>query len=84
MATGPGATSQKRTLAIAIIIVMQRLHIDDLCGHLLKPGHDWTVLKLAAIAEQDEHIHASAPGRLFRREPRPNSDTAAGNHHRRP
>lgn len=33
-----------------IIIIMQRLHEDDLCGHLLKkePG-EWTVLSLPAI-----------------------------------
>jgi predicted phage terminase large subunit-like protein len=41
----------------AIIIVMQRLHEDDLVGRLLRdaPG-EWTVLNLPAIAEQDEKI----------------------------
>jgi len=40
----------------AIIIVMQRLHVDDLCGKLLRRSEDWTHLKLAAIAEKDESI----------------------------
>lgn len=34
----------------AIIIVMQRLHEDDLCGQLLKKSNNpWEVLKLPAI-----------------------------------
>ena len=36
-----------------IIIIMQRLHQDDLVGHALEHG-DWTVLNLPAIAEQEE------------------------------
>lgn len=36
-----------------IIIIMQRLHQDDLVGHALEQG-DWTVLNLPAIAEEDE------------------------------
>ncbi len=36
-----------------IIIVMQRLHQDDLIGHVLERG-DWEVLDLSAIAEEDE------------------------------
>ncbi len=39
------------------IIAMQRLHPDDPCGSLLsEPGDYWTVLRLAAIAEEDEII----------------------------
>ena len=39
-----------------IIIVMQRLHQDDLVGHVLEQG-DWEVLNFPAIAEEDErHI----------------------------
>lgn len=38
----------------AIVIVMQRLHMDDLVGHVLEL-EDWEVLNLAAIAEEDEH-----------------------------
>jgi len=40
----------------AIILVMQRLHIDDLTGKLLRGSKEWTVLNLAAIAEEDEQI----------------------------
>ena len=40
----------------AIVIVMQRLHDDDLCGFLLKNSHDWVVLSLPAIALKDEQI----------------------------
>jgi predicted phage terminase large subunit-like protein len=40
----------------AIIIVMQRLHIDDLCGTVLKHSDGWTVLQFPMIAEQDEQI----------------------------
>jgi predicted phage terminase large subunit-like protein len=40
----------------AIIIVMQRLHDDDLCGFLLKNSHDWVVLNLPAIALKNEQI----------------------------
>jgi len=36
-----------------ILIVMQRLHQDDLVGHVLEQG-DWTVLSFPAIAEEDE------------------------------
>ena len=39
----------------AIIVVMQRLHVDDLTGHLLEQG-GWTVLNLPAIAEADLFI----------------------------
>jgi predicted phage terminase large subunit-like protein len=47
----------------AIIIVMQRLHIDDIIGRLtlnklenclIQECNDWSILNLAAIAEQDE------------------------------
>ncbi|WP_421882730.1 phage terminase large subunit [Methylibium sp.] len=36
-----------------IILIMQRLHQDDLVGHVLGQD-DWTVLNLPAIAETDE------------------------------
>ena len=41
-----------------IIVVMQRLHIDDLTGHLLKQN-GWEVLSLPAIAEEDEEFTLS-------------------------
>jgi predicted phage terminase large subunit-like protein len=37
----------------AIIIVMQRLHEDDLVGHVLEQ-EDWEVVRFPAIAEMDE------------------------------
>lgn len=43
-----------------IIIIMQRLHKDDLCGHLIEQeGDDWEVLSLPAI-QTDEEGHESA------------------------
>ena len=38
-----------------IIVVMQRLHDEDLVGHLLRQG-GWDHLNLPAIATRDEHI----------------------------
>jgi predicted phage terminase large subunit-like protein len=40
----------------AIVVVMQRLHIDDLTGRLLQDPGRWTVLSLPVIAEQEERI----------------------------
>ena len=40
----------------AIVVVMQRLHADDLTGKLLRNSDGWTVLNLPAIAEKDEQI----------------------------
>jgi predicted phage terminase large subunit-like protein len=41
----------------SIIIVMQRLHEDDLVGRLLREApEEWHVLSLSAIAEQEERI----------------------------
>ena len=40
----------------AIVLVMQRLHEDDLAGVLLRSSNEWTVLSLPAIAEQEEEI----------------------------
>jgi predicted phage terminase large subunit-like protein len=39
-----------------IILIMQRLHEDDLVGHVLQQG-DWRVLKFPAIAQENE-IHS--------------------------
>ena len=44
---------------------MQRLHVDDLAGHLLDQG-GWTHLNLPAIAET-EHDVPTGPGRVHRR-----------------
>jgi hypothetical protein len=41
----------------AIVIVMQRVHMDDLTGFVLNQSpHEWTVLSLPAIAKADERI----------------------------
>jgi predicted phage terminase large subunit-like protein len=51
-----------------IIITMQRLHQDDLIGHVLEQG-DWEVVSFPAIAEADETfvIDSSFGRRVFRR-----------------
>jgi predicted phage terminase large subunit-like protein len=38
-----------------VIVVMQRVHLNDLSGYLIESG-DWTVLSLPAIAVHDETI----------------------------
>ena len=43
-----------------MIVIMQRLHQDDLVGHLLEDG-DWEHLSLPAIAECDEHYPIQTP-----------------------
>jgi predicted phage terminase large subunit-like protein len=44
----------------AIVVVMQRVHIDDLTGFLLSQTDEWDVLSLPAIAYSDEFIPLSA------------------------
>lgn len=39
-----------------IILIMQRLHMDDLVGHVLAKNDSWVHLNLPAIAEVDERI----------------------------
>ncbi len=51
----------------AIILVMQRLHEEDLAGHLLEQG-GCCHLSLPAIAENDEEIEISR-NRTYRRKP---------------
>jgi predicted phage terminase large subunit-like protein len=48
-----------------IIVVMQRVHLNDLSGYLMETG-GWEVLSLPAIAEQDEII-AIGEGKYHRR-----------------
>ena len=50
----------------AIIVVMQRVHMDDLTGFLLRQSDEWEVLSLPAIAEYEEEI-SIGPGRFHRR-----------------
>lgn len=40
----------------AIVVVMQRVHVDDLTGFLLAQSDEWEVLSLPAIAECEEAI----------------------------
>ncbi|MCD8265621.1 MAG: phage terminase large subunit [Prevotellaceae bacterium] len=52
--------SRVNSRSTPVIIIMQRLHEDDLCGHLIRrePG-DWTVLKLPALrTDPDGTEHA--------------------------
>ena len=44
----------------AIIVVMQRLHDDDLTGCLLRSSDNWVHLTLPAIAEVDEKIQIAS------------------------
>ena len=53
----------------AIVIVMQRVHMNDLCGFLTETSDHWEVLSLPAIAEAEERIaigrnefHVRQPG----------------------
>ena len=39
-----------------IIVVMQRVHLNDLTGYLLENSSGWTLLSLPAIAETDEEV----------------------------
>ena len=50
----------------AIIVVMQRLHEDDLAGHLLRQG-GWTHLNLPAIATEDQRIQVGPDDWITRR-----------------
>jgi predicted phage terminase large subunit-like protein len=47
----------------AVILVQQRVHLNDLTGFLTQNSHDWTVLSLPAIAEHDE-LTAVGPGKF--------------------
>lgn len=71
----------------AIILVMQRLHLNDLTGVLLQGPPEWTVLTLQAIAEEDERIvikgntyHSRGAGEVLHaaREPKEILDSIKG------
>jgi predicted phage terminase large subunit-like protein len=51
----------------AIIVVMQRLHTDDLIGHLLEQ-EGWSELNLPAISEAEQIVQLG-PGRHYQRNP---------------
>ena len=44
-----------------IIVVMQRLHQDDLVGHVLEQDDRWEVVSFPAIAETDETVEFDTP-----------------------
>jgi len=51
----------------AIVIVTQRVHADDLVGHVLETsGEDWTVLELPAIATESQTIQIG-DNKIYRR-----------------
>lgn len=53
----------------AIVIIMQRLHEDDLVGHVTERG-DWEVISFPAIAYEDTlHALSARPGHVYRRAP---------------
>jgi predicted phage terminase large subunit-like protein len=48
----------------AIVIIMQRLHQDDLIGHVLEHGGAWDMVSFPAIADESEmHVIENALGR---------------------
>jgi predicted phage terminase large subunit-like protein len=49
----------------AIVVIMQRLHEDDLTGYLLQQ-EGWEVVNLPAIAERDEAFVVKTPGGIRR------------------
>ena len=49
-----------------ILLIMQRLHQDDLTGHLLENSDDFQLLRLPIIADTDEQIHFTQSNRIFR------------------
>jgi predicted phage terminase large subunit-like protein len=62
----------------AVIVVMQRLHLNDLVGMLLQSPEKWTVLNLPAIAEEEQRIqirddkyHVRRVGKLLHAEREP-------------
>ena len=61
------STRLDRKTEDAIVLIMQRVHDQDLVGHVLDQGGDWTVLELPAIAEDDEEIEVADGVFHFRR-----------------
>lgn len=53
----------------AVVLVMQRLHADDLCGHLrARAAEDWELVELPAIAVRDEAFRLSdRPNHVYQR-----------------
>jgi predicted phage terminase large subunit-like protein len=51
----------------AIVLIMQRLHVDDLVGHVLEKGPAWTHLNLPAIADSPQDVELGN-GTTYRRD----------------
>ncbi len=51
----------------AIIVVMQRVHMDDLSGFLSSSSDDWEILSLPAIAQVEESIPIGS-GEIYHRQ----------------
>ncbi len=51
----------------AIVLIMQRLHVDDLVGHVLEKDSSWVHLDLPAIAEVPQEIGIGSDA-VYRRE----------------
>lgn len=62
-----GATRTNDPMTGAIVIVAQRLHVDDLVGRLLQSG-DWEHLNLPAIATDTQEVSLGG-GAVWKREP---------------
>ncbi len=54
-----------------VVVVMQRLHHDDLCGHLLSGEQPWVHLNLPAIATRHEEWKLSRAGVFMRNKGEP-------------
>lgn len=52
----------------AVVIVTQRLHVDDLVGHVTENDDSWTVLNLPAIATEQQRIQVGSGRFHCRRE----------------
>lgn len=44
-----------------VLAIMQRLHEDDFIGHLLALENNWEVVRLPAVAEEDEAVSYQTP-----------------------
>ncbi len=51
-----------------IIVIMQRVHLEDLAGHVLVKGEPWVHLDLPVIAEHEQRIEVG-PDRVYVRQP---------------
>jgi len=51
----------------AIVVVMHRLHHDDLCGHLLSGDQSWTQISIPAMSVEDERWSLPTLGKELER-----------------